>query len=121
MTWAIFAQLVGSVGFPILAIAFFAKWYATQEEKRRVDEKEDREKQRNDDWKRDQEYRQDCKEREATLNDLVKSTNETNTYILKANNELLESNKILMNDYKKDLTEIKHDVTDIKNELKIKQ
>lgn len=120
VTWTLFIQAVGSLGFPILAIACFAIWYSKREDKREEINNKRFDQQRKDDIKRDAEYRQDCKEREARLNELVKETNATNTYILKANDEILSSNRILMDDYKKDLSIIKHDVTDIKNELKIK-
>lgn len=96
MTWVIFAQLVGSLGFPIVAIAVFAAWYSKQEEKRRLDEKEERAKLRKDDKKRDDDYRLDCKEREDRLNRTVEQSNESNKLILEANKELLEANKVIL-------------------------
>lgn len=96
MTWAIFAQLVGSLGFPIVAIAVFAVWYSKQEEKRRQDDKDYREKQRKDDLKRDADYRLDCKEREIILNQTIKESNENNRFILEANKDLMASNKELL-------------------------
>lgn len=117
MEWTLFAQLVGGLGFPIVAIAIFAWWYSKQEEKRRLDYKEDREKQRQDDIKRDAEYREDCKEREEKLLKAVNDTNELNKNLSNTNEKVTAINERLVEHLTKDVSKLKEDVGEIKTML----